>query len=90
MNKADLTEAVAAELQQPKAVAVKAVDAVLQSILDGVRRDGTVTLAGFGTFERRERAARAGRNPITKAPIEIPASRTVGFRPATAVKASLG
>lgn len=89
MNKADLTEAVAAELGQPKAAATRAVDAVLQAILEGVRRDGTVTIVGFGTFERRDRAARVGRNPITREPMEIKASRTIGFRPAAAAKASL-
>jgi len=89
MNKADLTEAVAVELGQPKAMATKSIDAVLHGILEGVRRDGSVTLVGFGTFERRERAARMGRNPVTKEPIEIAASWTIGFRPAAAAKASM-
>ena len=64
----------------------KAVKAVLDSILDGVERDGSVSIAGFGTFERKERAARTGRNPRTGESLEIPASITVGFRPAAALK----
>ena len=69
-----------------KNTAEKAVKAVLDSILDGVERDGSVSIAGFGTFERKERAARTGRNPRTGESLEIPASITVGFRPAAALK----
>ena len=39
-----------------------------------------VTLVGFGTFERRTRQARTGRNPRTLAPLRIPASRVPAFR----------
>ena len=41
---------------------------------------------GFGTFELRDRAARKGRNPQTGEEIDIPAQRTVGFKPSKAVK----
>jgi DNA-binding protein HU-beta len=86
MNKKDLVERVSADLGGPRQGAEKAVKAVIESILDGLDRDGAVTIAGFGTFERKERAARAGRNPRTGEAIEIPASSTVGFRPAAALK----
>lgn len=89
MNKADLIEAVAAELNEPKAQASRAVDAILTAIVAGIRRDGTVSVAGFGNFVKKNRAARMGRNPVTKEPIQIKASTTVGFRPATQLKASL-
>jgi nucleoid DNA-binding protein len=48
-----------------------------------------VTLPGFGTFEVRERAARSGRNPQTGEAMEIAASRSAGFKPASALKQSL-
>ena len=86
MNKRDLVECGAAELGGSRSAAEKAVKAVLDSILDGVERDGSVSIAGFGTFERKERAARTGRNPRTGESLEIPASITVGFRPAAALK----
>ncbi|MEE2971557.1 MAG: HU family DNA-binding protein [Planctomycetota bacterium] len=86
MNKRDLIECVAADIGSSRQEAEKAVRAVLESILDGLDRDGAVTIAGFGTFERKERAARAGRNPRTGESIQIPASSTVGFRPAAALK----
>ena len=88
MNKRDLVECVAAELGGSRTAAEKAVKAVLDSILDGVDRDGNVAIAGFGTFERKERAARPGRNPRTGETLEIPASSTVAFRPAAALKRS--
>ena len=86
MNKRDLVESVASELGGSRATAERAVKAVIDGILDGVERDRTVTIAGFGTFERKERAARLGRNPRTGESLEIPASTTVGFRPAAALK----
>lgn len=42
----------------------------------------SVTLAGFGTFERRSRAARTGRNPQTGAAMEIPAGLSPAFKAA--------
>lgn len=86
MNKSDLIELVTAELGSPRSHAEKAVKSVLDGILEGVERDGSVTIAGFGTFERKHRAERAGRNPRTGESLIIPASSTVGFRPAAALK----
>lgn len=45
-----------------------------------------VSIAGFGTFTMKTRRARQGRNPRTGEPIDIPESRTVGFKPAKAFK----
>lgn len=86
MNKGDLIEAVAANTQESKAQAQQMVDAVLECITQGVNRDGKVSIAGFGAFEKKHRAARKGINPATKQPIEIKASTTVGFKPAQALK----
>ncbi|MAB72566.1 MAG: DNA-binding protein [Planctomycetaceae bacterium] len=86
MNKGDLVELVAADLGGPRSHAEKAVRAVLDAVLEGVERDGSVTLAGFGTFERKHREARPGRNPRTGEALVIPASSTVAFRPAAALK----
>jgi len=46
-------------------------------------------LPGFGTFTVRSRKARTGRNPKTNEPLKIKASKTVGFKPAPTLKASL-
>lgn len=89
MNKADLIETVASNMESTKAEAGRAVDAVIHAITTGVKTDDKVTIAGFGTFSKKHRAARKGINPATKQPIDIKASITCGFKPADALKASL-
>ncbi len=91
MNKGELVEAVQNALgdDATKKAAEEAVAAVLEAISSGVQKDGSVQLIGFGTFEVRHRAARKGINPKTKEPIDIPASKTVAFKPSSALKNSL-
>jgi DNA-binding protein HU-beta len=86
MNKGQLIEAVAAELGGSKAAAGRAVDAVIGSITEGLRRDDAVTIVGFGTFRRRNNAARTTRNPSTGEPMTIQASRTVRFKPSPVLR----
>jgi DNA-binding protein HU-beta len=86
MNRNQLVTAVAEETGLTGAEAARAVAAVLDQVARAVAGGDTVALAGFGTFERRERAARTGRNPQTGEPIEIDASLSPAFRPATAFK----
>lgn len=86
MNKADLVQAVAAAAEMSKADATRAIDAVLDSISDALKKDEQVTLIGFGTFSVRERAARTGRNPRTKETIEIKAAKVPAFKPGKALK----
>ncbi len=89
MNKSELVETVQKSLgaDASKASAERAVDAVLESIKKGVKKDKSVQLAGFGTFSVAKRAARQGINPRTKEPIKIKASKTVKFKPGTGLKA---
>ena len=89
MNKGQLIEQVAAELGDTKASASRAVDAVIGSITNGIKTDASVTIVGFGTFTRKERAARTGRNPSTGEPMQIKASTTVGFKPSQTLKNTL-
>ena len=89
MNKGQLIEAVASELGGSKVSANRAIDAVINSITQGIRRDDAVTIVGFGTFSKRNRPARTGRNPATGEPMTIKASRTVGFKPSQSLKASV-
>lgn len=86
MNKGQLIELVASELGGSKATAGKALEAVIASITLGIQRDDAVTIAGFGTFAKKDRAPRTGRNPATGEPLEIEASRTVTFRPSPHLK----
>lgn len=89
MNKGQLIEAVASELGESKAEASRAVVAVINCITQGAKRDQSVTIVGFGTFTKKSRSARTGRNPATGQPMEIKASTTIGFKASQALKQAL-
>lgn len=86
MNKAELVDAVHAKLGGTRTDAEKALSTVLEEVTAGLQKDGSVALVGFGTFVVKHRAARTARNPRTGEPIQVPPSRTVGFRPGKALK----
>lgn len=86
MNKVELVASVAEKAGLSKKDAEKAVAAVLDSIVAAVAKDEKVQLIGFGTFEVRARAARTGRNPLTKETITIPASKQPAFKAGKAFK----
>lgn len=65
-------------------------DAALDLIKEKIQSGQNVTLTGFGTFKRTERAARAGMNIRTKEPIQIPARSAVVFSAGTEFKTALG
>ncbi|HBS29970.1 MAG TPA: hypothetical protein DEB06_11120 [Phycisphaerales bacterium] len=79
MNKGDLVDRIAAETKVTKSEALKLVDAVIRGIVEGVQSEEKVSISGFGTFRKRFRKARTGINPVTRKPIQIDASTTVGF-----------
>ena len=89
MNKAELIDAIAEELDLSKAAAERAVNGVLDNIKKGVKDSGSVQLIGFGTFELKHRKAREGRNPRTGETMQIPASKSVGFKPGKQFKEEL-
>jgi len=87
MTKAELIDQMAKDAGISKAAANKA----LESFVDGVtkalkKKDGKITLTGFGTFSKVRRKARKGRNPATGEEIKIKASNTVRFKPGKALK----
>lgn len=86
MNRSELIANVAEETGLSAQQASAAVTAALDGIAQGVAAGESVALAGFGTFERRQRAARTGRNPQTGEPIEIAASSAPAFKPAAAFR----
>tara|TARA_R110002072_G_C7696140_1_gene512763 strand:- start:103 stop:399 length:297 start_codon:yes stop_codon:yes gene_type:complete len=89
MNKSDLIEAVASELESSKADAGKMIEAVISAISDGLKSEEKVAISGFGTFTKKHRSARVGMNPATKQPIQIGESTTCSFKPSQHLKDSL-
>ncbi|MDQ2068948.1 HU family DNA-binding protein [Natronospira bacteriovora] len=86
MNKQELIEAVAASADLSKADATRAVDSMVDTVTQALKKGDQVTLVGFGTFSVKERAARTGRNPQTGATIQIAASKVPGFKAGKALK----
>ncbi|MDZ4833920.1 MAG: HU family DNA-binding protein [Candidatus Melainabacteria bacterium] len=80
MNRAELVEQVAKATGTPKSEVTRTLSAMLHSITGALSKGDKVTLVGFGTFERRNRKARTGRNPRTLAPLKIAAARVPAFR----------
>ncbi len=80
MNRAELVENVAKATGQPKSEVTRTLSALIYSITGALAKGDKVTLVGFGTFERRNRKARTGRNPRTLAPLKIAAARVPAFR----------
>jgi len=90
MNKGELIDAVAAELEVSRAAATRVVEAVMTCITNGIKQDTTVTIVGFGSFTVKTRKARTVRNPSTGELMELKPSTTVGFRPSQALKETMG
>lgn len=89
MNKSELIEAIAASADIPKAAASRALDAMIDSVTETLKKGDSVSLVGFGTFTVKDRAARTGRNPQTGQPIEISAARVPSFKAGKALKDSV-
>ncbi|ACC81639.1 HU family DNA-binding protein [Nostoc punctiforme] len=79
MNKGELVDAVATKTNITKKQADEVISAFLSVVTEAVANGEKVTLIGFGSFERRERAEREGRNPKTQETMTIPATRIPAF-----------
>jgi len=81
MTKSELVQ----QMAKDAGIAKAAANGVLNSFIDSItkelkKKDGKVTLVGFGTFTKVRRKARKGRHPQTGAPIKIKASNSVKFK----------
>ena len=82
MTKAELVEKAAKDAGISKAAANAALDSAIDGITKALKKkDGKVTLVGFGTFSKVRRKARKGRNPQTGQAIKIKARNAVKFTP---------
>lgn len=90
MTKAELIEAMANEAGISKAAAGLALDSFTTNVTKALKKkDGKVTLVGFGTFSKSRRKARKGRNPQTGETIKIKASNVVKFKAGKKLKDSV-
>jgi len=90
MTKTELVEKIAKDTGTSKAAAAEAVNSFLGNITKELKKkNGKVTLVGFGTFTKVRRKARKGRNPQTGEAIKIKASNSVRFKPGKTIKDSI-
>lgn len=82
-TKKEIAKEVADALGISQTLSGKAVQATLNSIVDGLVADGRIELRKFGVFEVRERAEKQMRHPKTGQPIKVPAKKVVTFKPGT-------
>lgn len=86
MNKSGLADVVNGVVGGTKVASEKAVDAIIEAIVDSLKKGEEVSIAGLGIFSVKQRAARQARNPRTGATVSVPATRVPKFRAAKALK----
>ena len=86
MTKAELVAKMAAETKLSKADSERALNAFVDNVTKTLKKEGKLTLTGFGTFEVSKRKKRKGRNPQTGEPINIKARKVVKFKPGKGLK----
>jgi DNA-binding protein HU-beta len=89
VNKNDMIDHIATQADISKAAAARALEAAIDAVTNTLKKDGTVTLVGFGTFSVGARAARTGRNPRTGEEIKIKSAKVPKFKPGKALKDAL-
>ena len=89
MNKSELVAMMAQKSNMTKKDSESALNALVESITETMKKGDKVSLVGFGTFETRTRSARTGINPRTKEEIKIPAANAPVFKAGKALKDSV-
>jgi len=89
MNKSELIDAIATKTELSKVASGKALDAVIQTIVQAVAKGDGVSLVGFGSFKAAARAAREGKNPKTGEKIKIAATTVPKFSAGATFKAAV-
>jgi len=90
MTKAELVEQMAKDAGITKVAAAAALESFTGSVTKALKKkDGKVTLVGFGTFQKTRRKARKGRNPQTGEVIKIKATNVVKFKPGKKLKEAI-
>ena len=86
MTKQNLVNYIAEETGLTKADSTRALDAVLNGIVKGLKEEGKVTLTGFCTFSKQHKEARTARNPRTGEKVDIPARNAVSIKAGAKLK----
>ena len=86
MNRADLIQKLMETGHVDRTQAQTAVEAVLESMTEALRKNDKIELRGFGSFRVRQRRSRTGRNPKTGESVHVPAQRVPYFKPGRSLR----
>lgn len=89
MNKGELIDSLANQTSESKKTVSSVVDGFINEVQKQVKKGEKVTLPGFGTFERRARAARTARNPRTGEEIKVKATKVPAFKAGAGFKSTV-
>ena len=89
MNRQELIDALATKTGSTKSDAERNIAAILDTVSCASKKGDNVALVGFGTFDVRKRAARAGRNPATGETIKIKAAKVPAFKAGATLKSAV-
>lgn len=89
MSKKELIDAVSVKSGLNKKDSEAALNAITSCLIEKLSKGVPIALHGFATLSIKRRAARAGRNPSTGQPIDIPATNVVSFKPASKLKEAI-
>lgn len=85
MNKAELSSSIAEKSGLSQADAKAALDALIESVTEGLADGDRISLIGFGSWSVEQRDARTGRNPRTGEAIQIAAKKVIKFKAGAAL-----
>ena len=86
INKKELAKNISDKTLLSQKEALQVIDELIASIIDGLERDGEVSLVGFGKFYLYEHAARPVRNPKTQQEMTLKPYKSVKFRVSDKIK----
>jgi len=86
MTKTELITLIAKEAEITKVQAKTALEAIIETTLKKLKKEGRFPISGLGVFTVAKRAKRTARNPRTGEPVTIKAHKAVKFKPAQAAK----
>ncbi len=89
MTKKELVDYIAEETGLSKTDSARALEAMMNGVVKGLKKEGKVTLTGFCTFAAKKKEARTGRNPKTGAPVKIAARVTATIKAGSKLKDAL-
>lgn len=86
MNKSQLLQALAEKSGKTRKEIAEMLELIVNTAYSEAKKNGEFTIPGLGKLQKKDRAARMGRNPATGEQIHIAAKTVVKFRVAKAAK----